>query len=285
MSEPRARDLGPQELRSAQRLRVAARPPGPPLAEVADADVLRPDGGIVRTRCYLPEAAVPGAVAVYVHGGGFVIGDLDSHDRFCRRLAGTAGVRVVAVDVRRAPEHPWPASVDDVLAVARAELATGARVVLAADSSGAAVAVLVATALRAEPLVPCGLLLVTPFLDLTLASARAAARDLDDLDDVDDLDWFAGQWVPEGVPRDAVGVAPAAVPGLPPTVVVAAERDVLRAEAVAFANALAALGVASRVRVEPSLGHGFVNAEAQHPEAVGAVDRLGADLTHLVTRT
>src|ERR1700754_499220 len=95
-------------LRDGARARAAARTPGPPMP--AEDRVLAG----VRVRVYQPGAA---PVIVYLHGGGFVIGDLDTHDPQCRRLAAATGASVVAVDYRRAPEHPWPAAVDDAVAV------------------------------------------------------------------------------------------------------------------------------------------------------------------------
>ncbi|MGR6920245.1 alpha/beta hydrolase [[Actinomadura] parvosata] len=108
---PSVRELGAAAVRRAQRERVMARSRGPELAEVSD----RVAAG-VPVRVYRPGSGRRGTI-VYAHGGMWTIGDLDSHDRVCRRLAATVGATVVAVDYRRAPEHPWPAAVDDVLAV------------------------------------------------------------------------------------------------------------------------------------------------------------------------
>src|SRR5205807_2104766 len=102
------------------------------------------------------------------HGGMWMLGDLETHDRSCRRLAAATGARVLAVDFRRAPEHPWPAAVEDAEAAvgwARAELGTPAPV-LAGDSSGGYLAILAALRLRDRD-VPCGgLLLAYPNTDL-----------------------------------------------------------------------------------------------------------------------
>lgn len=138
-------------LRAAARARAAARPAGPDLHAVRDAVV--PSTPFVRARHYRP-AAEPRPLLVYVHGGMWLIGDLDGHDRLCRRLAAEAGIEVVAVDVRRAPEQPWPAAVDDAVAALRwaARGLGGTRapgpVAVAGDSSGGCVAALAALALR-----------------------------------------------------------------------------------------------------------------------------------------
>ena len=111
---PSARQLGPQALRLAQRNRVKARPRGPELASVED----RAAAGGIAVRLYRPTSG-PHPLVVFLHGGMWTIGDLESHDRLCRRLAASAKVAVLAVDFRRAPEHPWPAAVDDVSEVVR----------------------------------------------------------------------------------------------------------------------------------------------------------------------
>src|SRR5689334_19897334 len=102
------------ELRENMRRRAAHRPKGPALSHVED---LRGPSGIPLRR-YRP-AEEPRPLVVFAHGGGFVLGDLDSHDRTCRRIADACDVEVLAVDYRLAPEHPFPAAVDDVAAVLR----------------------------------------------------------------------------------------------------------------------------------------------------------------------
>jgi acetyl esterase len=93
--------------------RAAARSPGPDLHEVRDLRI-----GELPARLYRP-APGPVPLVVYLHGGGWTIGSLESHDRMCRRLADGSGAAVLAIDYRLAPEHPWPASVDDTVAALR----------------------------------------------------------------------------------------------------------------------------------------------------------------------
>lgn len=110
---PPAEQLGATAMRAAADERARERPLGPELHKIVDA--VLPES-LVEVRVYRPTPETD-ATLVYLHGGGWVIGDLDTHDRACRRLAATSGVVVVAVDYRRAPEHPWPAAVDDAIAV------------------------------------------------------------------------------------------------------------------------------------------------------------------------
>jgi acetyl esterase len=104
---PSVRELGHL---AAQRDRAEHRPPGPDLEAVEDLTI---PGGIP-ARLYRPRPE-PRLLVVFLHGGMWTIGDLESHDRACRRLAQGAGTAVLAVDFRRAPEHPWPAAVDDAV--------------------------------------------------------------------------------------------------------------------------------------------------------------------------
>ena len=160
-SGPPASELGAAALRSATEQRSSQRPRGPDLHAVTDVGL---DGGPT-LRVYRPTADETG-VLVFFHGGGWVIGDLESHDRACRRLAASSGVVIVAVDYQRAPEHPWPAAIDDALAAVRwvhtgpVELGpvTG-RVGVAGDSAGGLIAALTSQRLLDETpdLVPMGL--------------------------------------------------------------------------------------------------------------------------------
>lgn len=112
---PPAAEVGPDALRAAAEERAAARPPGPEMDAVAD--VVIPPGD-VPARLYRPVAG-PVPLVVYLHGGGWVIGSVATHDRACRRLAAASGAAVLSIDYHRAPEHPWPAAVDDTLAALR----------------------------------------------------------------------------------------------------------------------------------------------------------------------
>ena len=171
---PASRSVGAEQLREESRKRTITRPRGPELPIVQDLATTRGTG----LRLYRPVAA-PRPIVVFAHGGGFVIGDLDSHDRICRRLAQVANATVLAVDYRLAPEHPAPAAIDDIIEAFQwagenlADIggAPGLRVGLAGDSEGGTLALLAALRLRGTgPLgMPSALLLAYPSADLTLA--------------------------------------------------------------------------------------------------------------------
>jgi acetyl esterase len=278
-AEASCRELGAQALRAAQRRRMASRPPGPSLFQVRD---VRTSAGL-SLRFYRPASRALPAV-LFLHGGGFVIGDLESHDSICRQLAETAGVTVVAVDFRRAPEHPGPAAVDDAVVAydrVRKHLDdvggdTRAGVALAGDSSGAAIALLAAVRLRDGGQRPSALLLVYPNADLTLTRASVEANGHGWGLEADDLRWFVEQWAPDPGQRTSPRLSPlhAELTGLPPTVLATAEHDPLRDEGDALAARLRASGVDVAHRPHPGLVHGFLGLVHLSTAAAGASARL-----------
>ncbi len=279
---PSARQLGVAAVRQAQRLRVLAAAPGPTLASVEDLTAgLRP----VPVRWYRP-VLEPRPLVVFLHGGMWVIGDLDSHDRTCRRLAAQAGVAVLAVDFRRAPEHQWPAAVDDAVDVLRWAISAAGSVAVAGDSSGGNLAALACLRLRDEggPQ-PAAQILVTPNTDLTLSQPSARQKATGWGLDSDDVAWGAELWLPGPALLADPGVSPlhaADLAGLPPAVVVTAEHDPLRDEGDAYAARLADAGVRVLHRAEAGMIHGFLSMERISPAAAAAGDRLFADVARLM---
>ena len=285
---PSARQLGPAALREAQRKRVEARPRGPELAAVQDLVV---PGGVV-VRLYRP-ASGPRPLVVFVHGGMWTIGDLDSHDRACRRLSASTQAAVLAVDVRRAPEHPWPAAVEDVTHTVRwafehqAKLTgTDRPLIIAGDSSGANLAALSCLRLRDEggPL-PAAQVLTFPNTDLTLSQPSVTEKATGWGLSADDVAWGAELWVPDPALRADPNVSPlhaTSLSGLPPAVIITAEHDPLRDEGDLYAARLAAAGVPVQHRCEPKMIHGFLTLDTVSPAAAQAAERLFADITRLL---
>jgi len=250
-------------LRAGARSRAAGRSPGPPMPtedrHVADVPV----------RVYQPDAT---PVICYLHGGGFVIGDLDTHDPQVRRLAAATGARVVAVDYRRAPEHPWPAAVDDAVAVLTALRDTGVPVAVAGDSSGGLLAALAAR--RVPGLV--AQLLVCPNADPTLSSPSVTSEADNPFLDPHQLRRWIGWWLPDAAVRSsaAVNLLVADLHGLPPALIVTAEHDPLRDEGEAYAARLADAGVPVRHWREAGLLHDFPTARDADPASAAAEDRF-----------
>ncbi len=246
-----------------------------------------------RGRLYVPtQAPVTGPLLVYFHGGGWVYGDLDSHDPTCRFLAERSGARVLSVDYRLAPEHPFPAAYDDAVAAYRwvVEHVTDfggdpTRLAVGGDSAGGNLAALVALAAAHEGLPLAFQLLVYPGTDASqrYESKRLFGRDLylteDFMDQV--MDWY----VPERADRADPRVSPLlddVPPGLAPAYVATAGFDPLRDEGEAYARKLADAGVEVELRRFADQIHGFLSVVGVGRSAKAAsaevAARLGAAL-------
>lgn len=268
---PPLHTLSPQEARRQFRettlplVRQAAEEVG----GVEDRRVPGP-GGDIPVRLYRPRAGEPLGILVYFHGGGWVIGDLDTHDAVCRALTNATPCLVVSVDYRLAPEHKFPAALEDCYAatawVARHLAGDGSPslpVAVAGDSAGGTMAAVVALLARdrGEPSL-CYQVLVYPATDLagTTPSKQEFAQGY--LLDRDTARWFAEQYLNR--PEEALHphVSPLRAPdlrGLPPALVITAEYDPLRDEGEAYAVRLQEAGVpATCVRWQGQL-HGFLS--------------------------
>lgn len=243
------------------------------LAEVED----RVIGRGLKVRDYRPGAGSDGLV-VYFHGGRFISGDLDSHDAVCRRLAVSAGSRVVAVDYRLAPECPFPAAVDDALAAVDWAAGESSQVAVAGDSAGANLAAVVAGARRM--VVRCQVL-IYPMIDATrsLASHIEFGHGFGP----STLDMKRG-W-DEYFPADADPRNPSVSPlfrldfeGLPDALVMTAEYDCLRDEGELYGHKLGEGG--NRVEMKRYAGaiHGFVTLPGISALARGAIEDAGGYL-------
>ena len=268
-------------------LTVDAAPDG---VAVVDRRIPGPRGDIA-LRLYTAQGncADPRPALVFFHGGGWVAGGLDTHDGLCRRLAIESGYAVIAVDYRLAPEHPFPAAVDDCLAatrwIARHAAALGVdpdRLAVGGDSAGGGLAVVVCQALRDEggPMITLQVLLC-PILDLSrLSPSRrefadgffvnqaTIERDFDD-------------YCPPGVDRWDPRVSPlraASLQGLPPAIVHAAEYDPFRDEALEYAARLRAAGVATLETRHSGMIHYFYAMARAIPYAAEGARMIGADM-------
>lgn len=190
------------------KLRAArSRPAGPSLPHVID--LATPGDSPVHLRFYRP-GGQPLPLIVYVHGGAFIFGDLESHDRTCRRLALEANAAVLAVHYRRAPEHPAPAAIDDVVAGLKWAIMAPAILgpidgspALAGDSAGGLIALLAAQRMITEGVRLSGLLLVCPNADLTLSQPSVQQKGLGWGLDAEALAWSLRQWVRTWTPNNS----------------------------------------------------------------------------------
>jgi acetyl esterase len=221
-------------------------------------------------RLYTPPAAeVRLPMLVYLHGGGWVAGSVATHDPFCRLLSGAAEVIIASIEYRMAPEHPYPAALDDTFtAVQWAHQHAGewggdvTRLALGGDSAGANLAAVVANRLCAttekHPL--RALLLLFPVTDSPQAGHESYIENATGYGlEANIMRWFWQQYAPGGSPADP-DVSPLQLhklPALPPTLVTTAEYDVLRDEGLAYAQKLEAAGVAVTHRHAPDMHHNF----------------------------
>jgi acetyl esterase len=255
--------------------------PGPELATVADTDA---DG--VPVRIYRPQVSGPSALVVYLHGAGWVAGTLDTYDTLCRLLADRSGATVVSAGYRLAPEHRWPAQPDDawsVLQWAQANAAVlgagSAGIVVAGDSAGGTLAALTAGRVRDEGHSLAGQVLIYPILDATISQPSTLENSEGFYLTLADLRWYWDQYLPPACDRRDPGVSPfhaADLADLPPALVLTAGFDPLRDEGVDYADRLAAAGVPVERLPFPGQIHGFVRCTALIPEALDALDRVGA---------
>ena len=227
-------------------------------------------------RRYLPQGEDPRPVLVFFHGGGFVIGDLDTHDQACRRICRGADVEVLSVDYRLAPEHPFPAGVEDALAAVRwAADETGGPVAVGGDSAGAALATVCAQELPDR--VAAQLLVyptTDPFGDYPSRTENATGYFLEQ----PTMEWFFAHYVGavKDLREDDARVSPLRgnLAGLAPALVVTAEFDPLRDEGEAYAAKLAEAGVPVDVVRHDGMIHGFLDMGPFSPAAATAVDDI-----------
>jgi acetyl esterase len=268
--------------------RAALRPRDVEMERVADLDAAG-----VPVRLYVPSGE-PAALLVYLHGGGWTIGSLEGHDALCRAIGDGAGVRILSVGYRLAPEHPWPAAVDDAVAVLRwvaigpSQLGgTPTRSGVAGDSSGGALAALACQRLRdRDPVaLPDVQILLCPNTDLDADTPSMREKAVGFGLDAELVRWFARQWVPDPERWTDPRVSPLRaedLSGLPRALVVTAEHDPLRDEGEAYARRLAEAGVTTTLRRDLGVVHNPIMLARVSPACADALRRVIADVRTLL---
>ena len=295
---PPTHTLSPADARRLYRERRAVtQPEPPPIAETRELQAGGPHGPIP-LRLYHPlpagerRAAPP--VLVYYHGGGWVIGDLDTHDTLCRELANASGCAVVAVDYRMAPEHRFPAAVDDCIAATRwvrdhaADLGVDAtRLAVGGDSAGGNLAAVVAIAARDAGDLPIAYqLLIYPATDQHRDAPSHQRNGQGYLLTSDTMDYFTGHYIPDPAGYRDWRASPLLHPDLsrlPPALVLTAGYDPLRDEGIAYAQRLSEAGSrATHLSFERQI-HGFILMGKVLAEANDAVRLCAAALRDALT--
>lgn len=238
------------------------------------------DGRSIAVRTFAPARdSGPAPVTVHAHGGGWVVGDLDTHAGQAADICARTGSVVVSVDYRLAPEHPFPAAVEDVLAVARWVAGHAGqvggdpdRLGLAGDSAGANIVAAVALEPEVPPLT--AQLLVYPATDPTMQAPSITANGAGYFLEAKAMRWFWDAYVPDAALHRHHGVAvhrSARLATAPSTVIVTAEFDPLRDEGEEFAGRLQAAGVPTTLRRFDGLVHGFFGMGAVVDRAADAI--------------
>lgn len=297
---PALDEMTPEEARAASRGFIDLYGPGPAVAAVEDLDLTAADGAVRRGRLLVPEGT-PRGVVVYLHGGGWVVDDIDGYDCLGRTLAARSGWAVLMVDYRKAPEDPYPAAVHDAWAGllegeqqrTRLTQETGAdlRLAVAGDSAGGNLAAVVAqrTARDGGPRVDLQVL-VYPVTDhdTTTASYTDPANAL--MLTREAMEHFWSLYVPDADRRAEPAASPlrstdlARLDGLAPALVLLPEHDVLRDEGEAYAAALTAAGVPVDLQVAPGQMHGFFQFVNVLPGAADGMATVVAALDRAATR-
>ena len=269
------------QLKKRQALAVGS---APPLAAVEDLELAgRP------ARLYRPRDARHGLL--YFHGGGFVLGDLDSHDVCCRQLAAASSCTVLAVDYLLAPEHPFPAAVDDAIAcwaalLDRREELGAQRWAVGGDSAGGNLAAVVCLHARDRGWErPAAQLLIYPSVDRASTLPSRELFDTGFLLTGELTDWFMDRYL-QGHPKEDPRVSPMRWPtghaDLPPAVVSIAGFDILRDEARRYCELLRAGGAEVVEQEHEGLVHGYLQLDGAVPAARAATDAAGRALATLL---
>jgi acetyl esterase len=262
-----------------------------PVAAVVDGEISLEDRTL-GSRMYVPLRDEGKALVLFFHGGGFILGDLETHDALCRRLSADTGMRFLAVDYRLAPEHPFPASVNDAVDVVRhvasniAKYANpDAELIVMGDSAGAALVAVASALTRQENLGIAAQVLIYPTLGPEVVTQSSHTYATGYLLEVEHLRYdyaqYLGEWSDHTDPR----VTPLMfddLSGAPPAIVVVAQCDPLRDEAVAYAGLLEHFGVRVELLEAEDMVHGFLDLGPLVPETLRIVDDLATHMHRYV---
>ncbi len=286
-------ELSPADAREGYLALGSMFGPGEEVGKVEDRKIPGPAGEIP-IRCYSPAGDGPFPVVVFYHGGGWTIGDIDSHDKECRAIANGASALVVSVDYRLAPEHPYPAAVEDSFAALQWIAANAAslggdpsRIAVAGDSAGGNLSAVVSLLARDEggPAL-CFQALVYPATDLREASVDEFPSRRENAEGpfllLKTMDYFVGHYFGDdmtlGEHVNASPLLAASHANLPPALIATASHDPLRDEGAAYAKALEAAGVPVTHTLYDGMPHAFFQLSPIIPAGKALLEEIS---THL----
>lgn len=288
MGAPQLHTLSVADARQALIELAAMQGPPQAIAKIEDRTIPAPAAAIP-ARVYTPEGRGPLPVLVYFHGGGWVLGSLDTTDGICRALANGAGCIVVSVDYRLAPEHRFPAAADDALHATQWVAANAAslggdpkRIAVAGDSAGGNLTAVVAQMARDRGTPALAFqLLIYPVTDANFETVSYRDNADDYLLTRDAMRWFWDHYVPDAAERSNPYASPlraSSLKGLPPALVITAEFDPLRDEGEAYAARMREAGVPVTLTRYNGMVHGFFGMAAVLDQARTAIDDSSAAL-------
>lgn len=261
------------------------------VASTLEVPMARPDGSVLLGRLYRPREAGPAEalpLLIYFHGGGWCVGSVQSHDTLCRQLANRAGCAVLSVDYRLAPEHPFPAAVEDALfavewARANADQLTvdRDRFGLGGDSAGGTLSLVTALMLRDRGTAALRFLcLIYPCTEIESSRPSREAFASGYFLDRESLAWFFERYLPGGEADDwrASPMKAKSLAGLPPMLVVTAECDPLSDDCIAFVDRVCSEGGTVEHFGVQGVVHGFVTLGKWFPEAHEVVDLISMQI-------
>jgi acetyl esterase/lipase len=263
---PSLAEQGPEVARRHNRDRAPSLAGEPEHVAIIEDGTLPGPAGPIRYRRYSNEPATAQAALLYLHGGGWVVGDLDTHDSVCRAVASRGGCTVVSLDYRLAPENPFPAAVEDAWAGLNWLAAQVDSVAVGGDSSGgnlAAVLTLRARERGGPPIAAQLLIYPVTDCDFETTSYREAATGYGLTRE--SMAWYWAQYVPELKHREHPDASPLRAKDhhdLPPALIITCELDPLASEGIAYAQALKSAGVHVQHILEPGMVHGYIRTSA-----------------------
>ncbi len=281
--QPPLESLSVADARASMNQRVELlKPFAPATIETQDMAIPTPAGPLPIRLYRQPGVAGPLPVVVWLHGGGWVLGSIETHDNVCRFLAQEGPLLVVSVDYRLAPEFRSPAQQEDAFSALQwvsAEIAAHggdpARIIVGGDSAGGTLAALAAIEAHTSGLALAGQLLVYPVTDFPADAMASYAQNAEFGLTREAMEWFWAHWLAESAGPDAK-TAPLRAPdlsNLPPAYVITASHDVLRDEGVAFAGRLEAAGALAVHDAVEGVIHGFFSMPGLAPVATATVQR------------
>ncbi|WP_170136135.1 alpha/beta hydrolase [Nannocystis exedens] len=293
MRRPHFHHLSVERARREMEINTWLLAPLTPALEAVRDEMFPGPAGKIAARIYRPRGlAAPAPATVYFHGGGFVVGGLDSHDPVCRILAHEARCVVIAVDYRLAPEHRFPAAADDALAAFRHVVAeAGAlgidvrRIAVAGDSAGGNLSAVVSLDTRGDTVRPAFQLLIYPAVDLTMSFPSIRSLGEGFFLEQATMEWFMNHYLRGAEDGRDPRASPwfADVSGAPAAAVFTAGFDPLRDEGEAYARKLGAAGVPVAYTCHRGMFHGHISASGGLSNARPALSEMTAALRRALT--